>query len=495
MTATADQIQQKVIDLAAESFQAFCDDISGMFGIAMQSEQIQSEVMTVKQLKEEFKKLIAVNFVKTEGILEGHFQLIFDQVGLFTTSGVIVMLPDNKIREKIKLGVVEDTEYINDAIKECGNLLVGSWDKVFRESLEDHGHLLQTGTFVGKPWDQPYESIGLENDEEILFVSHEMTIESYPTFKCGVIYPMSLFRQADSEQDDSPPLPEQDDNSSEKTETADKGDNKTAEEPAPKKENKKPQAGTRKDTEDKKASKESKKSEESEKNDTAGSEQNKTGKQAQHRDQTAEKKAEQTKAPEKQSSEQKETSKPGPVSQSIREMKESVQPGSQALSSALAKLQADQIMQKELLWAAPDEDVESVLKKMQQEDTDYVLVGRNEQLEGILSRSDVNAALSIYLRPIFSNWRRPLDEATLRIRIKWIMSRPVYTIKPDAPIEMIITKMGRFGGKCLPVADSQGKIQGIVTAFDILKALVNAEQDGGLVGKAPTGSMTLGLSG
>ena len=48
---------------------------------------------------------------------------------------------------------LKDADYINDAIKEVGNLLVGSWDRVFREELKDHKHFKQADTFVGSIWD------------------------------------------------------------------------------------------------------------------------------------------------------------------------------------------------------------------------------------------------------------------------------------------------------------------------------------------------------
>jgi len=51
------------------------------------------------------------------------------------------------------------------------------------------------------------------------------------------------------------------------------------------------------------------------------------------------------------------------------------------------------------------------------------------------------------------------------------MSKPVRTIKPQTPLVEIMENMSWFGEGCLPVMDQQGKIQGIVTVFDIFKAL------------------------
>jgi CBS-domain-containing membrane protein len=150
------------------------------------------------------------------------------------------------------------------------------------------------------------------------------------------------------------------------------------------------------------------------------------------------------------------------------------------LSSAAC---AKDIMQKDMVWANPDESVQQVLKKMQKHETGYIMVGENEALEGIVSKSDITGATSIYLKPIFAKWHRPLDDATLQIRIKWIMSRPVRTVKPDTPLAKIMENMCRFGGRCLPVVDEQGKTTGLLTAFDIFQILLNTSEDVSTVGK------------
>jgi CBS-domain-containing membrane protein len=82
--------------------------------------------------------------------------------------------------------------------------------------------------------------------------------------------------------------------------------------------------------------------------------------------------------------------------------------------------------------------------------------------------------MSPYLLPIFAKWRRPLDDATLKIRIKWIMSRPVRTIKPKTSLATIMEHMSQFRGRCLPVMDEEGNVQGLVTAFDIFQALLKS---------------------
>jgi CBS domain-containing protein len=126
------------------------------------------------------------------------------------------------------------------------------------------------------------------------------------------------------------------------------------------------------------------------------------------------------------------------------------------------------------------------------------MIGRNGVLEGIVSKSDITRAMSPYLQPIFAKWRRPLDDATLKIRIKWIMSRPVHTIKPETSLAAIVEYMSQFRGRCLPVMNEEGNVQGLVTAFDIFQSLLKSYSNTRSTGQtaqalvesaSPTGTM------
>ena len=160
-----------------------------------------------------------------------------------------------------------------------------------------------------------------------------------------------------------------------------------------------------------------------------------------------------------------------PISETIQRMTQSSAglPGERSLT-ALA-LCAKDIMQKEVVWGSPDDSVQQTFAKMQQHETGYMMVGQDGVLEGIISKSDLTGAISPYMRPAFAKWRKPLDDATLQIRIKWIMSRPVRTIRPETSLAAIMENMLQLGVLCLPVVDQQGKVQGLVAEANIFKAL------------------------
>jgi len=134
-------------------------------------------------------------------------------------------------------------------------------------------------------------------------------------------------------------------------------------------------------------------------------------------------------------------------------------------------LEADEFMDKNVVWCNNEASVQDVIDLMQKRDTAYILIGNEKELEGIISRSDISGALSPYLRNAFSKWRRPLDDATLQIKVKWIMSRPVRVVKPDTSLINIIGNMLQYANRCLPVMNNEGKIEGMITVFDILKIL------------------------
>lgn len=398
MAAPQTDIKSQAIKLATKAFGAFSEDISGMFEVNMKCTSKGVCTETVKRLSTKFKELAAVNSIKSEGILNETFQIVFDKEGLFTLAGVIVMLPKQKILEGSEHGSIKEAEGMADAIKEAGNLLVGSWDRIFREELEGHGHFVQSNAFIGNPWDNPKEKIGLSDTEEFSFVPYEMTIGDYPAFNCGVIFPEAIFK--------TPPL--------------------AVEVPAPA---------------DEKAQEEVK--------------------------------APESEAPTTQESADGKEPAAGPISETIQKMVQS-----SALSDladlASLKMCAKDIMQKDVLWGNADDSVQQAMMKMQQAKTSHMMVGKDELPEGIVSTFDLASALSVYLKPMFAKWRRPADDATLQIRVKWIMAKPVHTIKPDASLMAIMESMCQLGLCCLPVVEKNGKVVGLVTVFDILKALLDA---------------------
>ena len=154
-------------------------------------------------------------------------------------------------------------------------------------------------------------------------------------------------------------------------------------------------------------------------------------------------------------------------------------------TSVLLAIRAQDIMQENIVWSSPDDSVQQAIAKMQQHDVESMMVGQNGVLEGIVSKSDLTGTVSPCLQPLLAKWQQSSEDATLQIKVKWLMIRPVHTISRDTSCAAIMEKMRRFGGRVLLVVDQHGKLEGLVTQFNIFKvrALLKLESNPGILAK------------
>ncbi len=147
----------------------------------------------------------------------------------------------------------------------------------------------------------------------------------------------------------------------------------------------------------------------------------------------------------------------------------------ESVGQTYSGLCAEDIMNKDLIWASPNDPVQEFMQKMRQQEVHCVLIGQNGVLEGLVSDTDLAAAISPYLRPEFSHMREPKDDATLQIEAKWIMSRPVYTVSEKASLSDIIGVMQRVGQSNMPVIDDQGMVCGLVTESELMGVILKIQ--------------------
>ncbi len=408
-------LESTTVELTIKAFNTFAEDIAAMFDTTVTANQADVSTGTVKDLKDQYQQLSAVCSITAEGPVNGDFHVVFDKNGVFTLPGTFIMQSEQVILENIKKGDEAAASEVTDALSEVSNLMVGAWDKVFKEELEEHKHFVQTRTYIGDPWTDPQEKIHLNEDEQLSILTFEMTVDPLPAFKCSVLYPKSIFELSAEKPalDDAP-----------------------AEEPDPAEE------------------------------------------------------VQQQPEPQQEEAEEPAQEAEKPISETINKMTSSpaVLPGSVVdQSKIMTSLTAADVMRTDLVWAGSENTVEELIAKMQQHDTAYLMIGEKKKLEGIISKSDVRGALSPYLQSMFAKWRNSMDTATLQIKAKWVMSRPVRTVGPDATLKLVVQTMSEHGGRCMPVVDQQGNVQGTVTVFDIFKALLNADSGLFTAGKTPQG--------
>jgi CBS domain-containing protein len=458
--------------LADDAFESFCDDITGMFGVDMRCERRQGGVEKVKALQSHFKKLAAVHLVHGQGAVDGTFHLLFDQGGLFVLSGVVVMLPEEQIREKAKRGSIEDATNLEDAVREVGNSLVGAWDRVFRTRCRGHDHFCRTSTFIGKPWKR-LDEVEWSEDAEVVFMLYKMTVEPYPSFKCAAVFPKAMLPGAGhAPEEPTGETADQESPADQPQETAPA--DAAASAAAPDAPQESPQPAAPPNDQDIPPDKD-----QAPRSDRAGG------------DAVA-----QVDPVLNAVEEIAGAGVPSPADQAVAAPSgESdlmfldpayIQSAPQGHApSELLRTPVARFMDKEVIWAGPDDTVQDVIAKMQQHNCGYVLVGADGTIEGLVSSSNILGAVSVYLRPMFAKWRRSEDDATLGIKVKWIMSRPVRTIRPDTTLAAAIECMRRCGGRCLPVVDEHGAVQGIVTVFDLLLYVLAQDKSFTWKGKPP----------
>ncbi|HNS19742.1 MAG TPA: CBS domain-containing protein [Sedimentisphaerales bacterium] len=521
MAATATDILSRIAELSDAAFAAFCDDIGGMFGVEMHSARQKVETSTVRAVRDSFKKLSVVHLTKADGAVNGTFHLVFDHGGLFILSGVIVMLPESRILEEAKRGSIEDATNLQDAAREVGNLLVGSWDRIFREECPGHGHFVKTGTFLGKPWEKP-EQIELQSDTQVVVVTYEMGIESYPDFTCAAVFPSAVLEgfgedkatQAEPAPSQTPAAAPQAAEKPAQTQPAPgpvapqpsgvffpqpgAAGPQPAQEPSP--------APTPKPAEPAASATPASQTPQATRTpsqDTGNSSSPATagpgpGPQIASLEPPVPEAAGGFLPPTRRSPLVDAGMLPSELAGAQSRASGAVSPGGFAfLDAAYIQSQppaplaeflatpASEVMEKDVVWAGPEDTVQDVIAKMQQQNVGYVLIGVNGALEGLVSNSNIQSAVSLYLRPMFAKWHRPQDDATLGVKVKWIMSRPVRTVRPDATLASMIETMRRCGGRCLPVVDAKGAVQGIVTVFDILLRVLESDKSISFKGRPP----------
>jgi CBS domain-containing protein len=429
------ELESRTTELSLHAFEAFGSDIASALGCKITESAKGVSAVAMADLKKQFKEHVAAILVQAEGALAGTFQLILGQEAFLMLAGALATLPDKSVMRKRKKGQHQNATDAGDAVAKVVNLLIGSWDRIFREELAGHGRFALNKIFIGNPWDNLEQTISLTNTSESLVILSEIQMKRFLPLTCAVIYPKELFEPKPLET--TPP------SSDVKNEiTADGG-----QEPQTKEDDISGLTRRPDDADVPQAAMETPQTVAAAAIDT---------------DSTI------NDAPS------------GTVFESIRKITQSpaALPGQSAYNTigaaqALHSISAKNVMRKDVVWASSDETVEQVFAKMQQYNTNYVLVGQNGLLEGIISKSDIRGAMSPFLQEMFVKWRRPLDLATLQIRVKWVMSKPVHTILPDAAVASFVRVMCNQKIRSLPVVDANGAVGGIVTTFEIFNMLAS----------------------
>ena len=130
-------------------------------------------------------------------------------------------------------------------------------------------------------------------------------------------------------------------------------------------------------------------------------------------------------------------------------------------------MKISEIMTKEVVTVDMDASLKMIYEIFDKKKFHHLLVTEEDELRGVISDRDVLKVISPFLNTLAEQDR---DLTTLKKRAHQIMSRKPITITKDTSSEEAAHLLLRENISCLPVLSSDGKIDGIITWKDLLKA-------------------------
>jgi len=136
----------------------------------------------------------------------------------------------------------------------------------------------------------------------------------------------------------------------------------------------------------------------------------------------------------------------------------------------------------------PDSEILDAVKLMVENNiSGLIVVDKNNKVVGVISESDIVNALkssfpeisitsniSLSLLLLLKKGLQVYMEAKklAKLKVKDLMTKKVFSVKPEDTIEEAARIMSEKDGKRLPVIDENNNLVGIISRSDILKALM-----------------------
>ncbi len=134
-------------------------------------------------------------------------------------------------------------------------------------------------------------------------------------------------------------------------------------------------------------------------------------------------------------------------------------------------LRLDRVMTRQVMAVSPDTPIETVAAAMHARKLSCTVACERERPVGVVSERDMVRALRDVLR----------DSKRHLLRVSEVMSSPVLTLRYDATLEDAVALISVHGIRRVPVVDETGKLVGVVTQTDLLRAAtaqMEAQRDG-----------------
>jgi CBS domain-containing protein len=145
------------------------------------------------------------------------------------------------------------------------------------------------------------------------------------------------------------------------------------------------------------------------------------------------------------------------------------------------------VMSKNVITISPEESISNAIDKMAKNNISGLIVVEDEKVVGVISESDVlkifksefpelklssNISLSIF--SLIKSGIKIIREIKKigKLKVQNLMSKKVSFVKPEDTILEAARIISKKDVRRLPVIDESGKLVGIISRTDILRALI-----------------------
>lgn len=127
-----------------------------------------------------------------------------------------------------------------------------------------------------------------------------------------------------------------------------------------------------------------------------------------------------------------------------------------------------EIMIKNVIVASPDYKLGVLEKMMENKNVGHIFITNLNTLLGVVSDGDIKRRKSHLAGTDASNYR---EEQTLNTTAHQIMTRDLFTLKPESDILEAVDLLLNHDIHSIPICKEGGKLVGVVTSTDLLKYL------------------------
>ena len=145
----------------------------------------------------------------------------------------------------------------------------------------------------------------------------------------------------------------------------------------------------------------------------------------------------------------------------------------------------DKSMTRNVITVEPDTGILEASEKMEKHRIHHLpVVEKDNTLVGVVTDRDIRSALPSDMLILTEEETRREKERLAQLKIRDIMTRNPVTISPTHTLEDALLLMQRVPVGAFPVVDDNGKLKGIISIRDLMRAFINVlgiEQPGTLL--------------